>query len=57
VPIVEADQPLADVAASIAQGWLTLVVDNGILVGVLSTDDLTHASEIARLSLPRPEPS
>jgi Zn-dependent protease/CBS domain-containing protein len=57
VPVVEADQPLADVAAGIARDWLTLVVDNGILIGVLSTDDLTHASEIAKLSLPRPEPS
>jgi hypothetical protein len=54
VPVVEADQPLADVAAGIARGWLTLVVDKGLLVGVVSTDDLTHATEIATLSLPRP---
>jgi Zn-dependent protease/CBS domain-containing protein len=57
VPVVEADQPLADVAAAIARDRLALVVDNGQLVGVVSTDDVTHASEIATLYHPRPEPS
>lgn len=54
VPIVEAATPLADVAAAIARGGLALVVDNGLLVGVVSTDDVAHAGEVAALSAPWP---
>ena len=54
VPVVEAGAPLADVAPAIARGGLALVVDDGLLVGVVSTDDVTHASEVAALSPPLP---
>jgi len=49
VPVVEAAQPLADVALIVARGALALVVDGGVLVGVVSADDVTHATELAAL--------
>lgn len=50
VAVVEAEAPLADVAQVIAAGGLALVVDGGRLVGVVSTEDVTQASEVAALS-------
>ncbi len=50
VPVVEAAAPLADVALVVARGALALVVEGGLLVGVVSADDVTHATEFAALA-------
>ena len=52
VPVVEVSQPLVDVAPIIVRGGLAVVVDNGRLVGVLSSDDLLRATELASLRQP-----
>jgi len=55
--VVKADQPLADVAAAIASRGLALVVDgDGVLVGIVDTEDVTHASELAALTDPPARP-
>jgi len=54
VAVVDVATPLADIAPAIARGGLAIVIDDGLLVGVLSADDVTHAGEIAALSLPAP---
>jgi CBS domain-containing protein len=52
VPVLDARQPLADVAPAVARGGLALVVNDGQLVGVIDADDLTHATELAALAHP-----
>jgi len=52
VPVVEASQPLAQVASSISGNRLLLAVDGGVLVGVVSAGDIARATELAALSIP-----
>jgi Zn-dependent protease/CBS domain-containing protein len=56
VSVVEASQPLAEVAGALRRGGLLLVVDGGLLVGVVSASDLARAAEWAALSSPRESP-
>ncbi|WP_432826540.1 site-2 protease family protein [Dactylosporangium sp. CA-092794] len=55
VPVVEASQPLADVAYMVSRAGTTLVVDHGLLVGVLDPSDVAHATERSALHPPRPD--
>lgn len=51
---VEADRPLAEVAAQIVPGMDPLpVVAGGVLVGVLDADDVARAVDLARLGMLR----
>lgn len=50
---VEADRPLADVATLMGPGSApTLVVDHGVLVGVLDAADVARALDLAALGMP-----
>jgi Zn-dependent protease/CBS domain-containing protein len=50
VPVVEPTQPVGDVAPDLARGALALVVAGDVLVGVMSSDDIVHATELATLT-------
>ena len=52
VPVVNGSQLLAEVTPVLVRGGLALVVDNGRLVGVLSAEDVAHATELAELRSP-----
>ncbi|MER7007549.1 site-2 protease family protein [Dactylosporangium sp. NPDC000555] len=49
VTVVEASQPLADVANLVSRAGTALVADSGALVGLLESADVTHAAERAAL--------
>lgn len=49
VPVVEASEALATVAPIVARGGTALVVDEGLLVGVVDGDDVSHVAELAAL--------
>ncbi|MFG2041798.1 site-2 protease family protein [Dactylosporangium sp. NPDC048998] len=49
VTVVEASQPLADVANQVSRAGTALVADGGVLVGLLEPADVTHAAERAAL--------
>jgi Zn-dependent protease/CBS domain-containing protein len=50
-PVVTADQPLSEVAPMVRRGLL-LVVEDGLLVGVVSPSDIERATQLAALSVP-----
>ncbi len=49
VPVVKGSDLLANISPLLVRGGLSLVVDDGRLVGVLSVDDLARATELAAL--------
>ncbi len=54
-PVVAATAPVADIAPIVARGGLALVADeDGGLVGVVSAQDVTRATELAEFSPPPP---
>lgn len=55
-PVVTADQPLSDVAPLVRRGGLLLVVEDGLLVGVVSPSDIDRATQLAALSVHPPQP-
>jgi Zn-dependent protease/CBS domain-containing protein len=48
VPVVPAGQPAAEIALAVARGGLVLVVDDGLLVGVVSGADMARATQPAQ---------
>ncbi|MEV6931804.1 site-2 protease family protein [Dactylosporangium sp. NPDC051485] len=54
LPVIEASEPLADVAATVLRSGTALVVDHGALVGVLGPADVTRAMERSALHRPGP---
>jgi Zn-dependent protease/CBS domain-containing protein len=48
VPVVAASRPAAEIAPTLAGGGLVLVVEEGLLVGVVSEADMLRATELAR---------
>jgi Zn-dependent protease/predicted transcriptional regulator len=50
VPVVAATQPAAEVAPALARGGLVLVVEDDLLVGVVSEADMARATQLARQS-------
>ncbi|MCW2642690.1 MAG: site-2 protease family protein [Dactylosporangium sp.] len=50
VPVIEASRPAAEVAPAVARGSLVLVVEDDLLVGVVSEADMVRATELARQS-------
>jgi Zn-dependent protease/CBS domain-containing protein len=50
VPVVAASEPAAEIATALARGGLVLVVEEGLLVGVVSEADMLRATELARQS-------
>jgi Zn-dependent protease/CBS domain-containing protein len=48
VPVVEASRPAAEIAPAVGRGGLVLVVDDGLLVGVVSAADVARATQPTR---------
>ncbi|MGC9669536.1 site-2 protease family protein [Planosporangium sp. 12N6] len=48
VPVVPASRPAAEIAPAVARGGLVLVVEDGLLVGMVSEADMARATELAR---------
>jgi CBS domain-containing protein len=48
VPVAPAGQPAAEIAPVVARGGLVLVVEDGLLVGVVSGADIARATQPAR---------
>jgi predicted transcriptional regulator len=48
VPVVEASRPAAEIGPAVARGGLVLVVDDGLLVGVVSGADVARATQPAQ---------
>ncbi|NJC73828.1 peptidase [Planosporangium thailandense] len=48
--VVPASRPAAEIAPAVARGGLVLVVQDGLLVGVVSEADMVRAAELARQS-------
>jgi Zn-dependent protease len=48
VPVVAASRPAAEIAPAVARGGLVLVVEDDLLVGVVSEADMVRATELAR---------
>jgi Zn-dependent protease/CBS domain-containing protein len=52
VPVVDEDEPLANVAPRLPAGGWALVVRGGLLVGLVGADDVARAAEIAGITAP-----
>lgn len=48
VPVVSASRPAAEIAPAVSGDGLVLVVDDGLLVGVVSAADVARATELIR---------
>jgi Zn-dependent protease/predicted transcriptional regulator len=48
VPVVPASRPAAEIAPAVARGGLVLVVEDDLLVGVVSEADMVRATELVR---------
>jgi CBS domain-containing protein len=48
--VVAASRSAAEIAPAVARGGLVLVVEDDLLVGVVSEADMTRATELARRS-------
>ena len=53
VPVVDASRSLADVVPLVSRGRAALVTDRGALAGLLTSEDVAHAAELAAAEPPR----